>query len=267
MGARTKETLDSAEGALVVARAIQLVDHPIRTTGDLDECRAIHRQLSQDFYPWAGEVRTVDLWKNVDGAEHFLSVGAIDRGSMFAADELCKDNLPRGMKRDQFIDRLTHHYDQWNAPTHSAKAMAELSGCSGVGSRPMFDQVVFSAGTPADSSSALERFAIRSSMSIDEALDAACIAGRIAHRRRWRSRRSGHVVRRRSGRPTTGRVGTRAPTSVARSIVMRLRALISGPRSRVRDRLKCANTVGIAVASASRTCADPSPSGRCASIT
>ena len=112
--ARTQAQLEAAEGALVVARALQLGDHPVQATGNLDEFRAIHRQLFQDVYAWAGEVRTVDLRKNIDTAEHFLSVGAIDRGSMFAADELRQDKMLRGMHRKQFIDRLSHHYDQWN---------------------------------------------------------------------------------------------------------------------------------------------------------
>lgn len=114
VGARTQAQLNAAEGALVVVRALQLSDHPVRASGDLDEFRAIHRQLFRDVYTWAGEVRTVDLRKNVDGAEHFLSVSAIDRGSMFAADELRQDNMLRGMNREQFIDRLSYHYDQWN---------------------------------------------------------------------------------------------------------------------------------------------------------
>ena len=112
MGARTQEALDTAEGDLSYHRAAELQLRPVRATGDLAEFRAIHRQMFQDVYPWAGEVRTVDLRKNVAGAEHFLSVGAIDRGSMFATDELRADNMLRGMNRDQFMDRLSHHYDQ-----------------------------------------------------------------------------------------------------------------------------------------------------------
>ena len=91
VGARTQGALDQAEGDLTYIRAVELQERPIRATGDLDEFRAIHWQLFQDVYPWAGEVQTVDLRKNVVGAEHFLSVGAIDRGSMFAADELRAD--------------------------------------------------------------------------------------------------------------------------------------------------------------------------------
>lgn len=211
VGARTQGALDQAEGDLTYIRAAELQERPVRATGDLDEFRAIHRQLFQDIYPWAGEVRTVDIRKNVAGAEHFLSVGAIDRGSMFAADELRADNMLRGMNRDLFIDRLSHHYDQWNyvhpfregngrtqrvfwnrvaadagwqldwRPVQGAvndaacRAAAETRDFGPM--RAMFEQVVSQAGAAADVTSALDRFALRTSMSIDQAMDVARIVG------------------------------------------------------------------------------------------
>jgi cell filamentation protein len=211
VGARTQGALDQAEGDLTYIRAAELQERPVRATGDLDEFRAIHRQLFQDVYPWAGEVRTVDLRKNVAGAEHFLSVGAIDRGSMFAADELRADNMLRGMNRDQFIERLSHHYDQWNyvhpfregngrtqrvfwnrvaadagwqldwRPVQGAvndaacRAAAESRDFGPM--RAMFDQVVSRGGSLADTTSALDRFALRTSLSIDQAMDVARIVG------------------------------------------------------------------------------------------
>lgn len=59
-------------------------------------------------------MRTVDIRKNVEGAEFFLPVALIDRASVFAFDELRQDRMLRGMGRDQFIERLAHHYDQVN---------------------------------------------------------------------------------------------------------------------------------------------------------
>lgn len=56
IGARTQIALDEAEGDLSFARLLQLMDHPPRATGDLEELRAIHRYLFQDVYPWAGGV-------------------------------------------------------------------------------------------------------------------------------------------------------------------------------------------------------------------
>lgn len=114
VGARTRTDLDAAEAHLTAARAVELVDTPIRATRDLSEFRAIHRHLFQDVYEWAGELRTVDLRKNVAGAEHFLPVSMIDRAAGFAADELRHDGMLRGLPRERFVDRLSYHYDQWN---------------------------------------------------------------------------------------------------------------------------------------------------------
>lgn len=114
VNARTKAELDAAEGAVVFARLIQLVDHPVPTTGDLDEFRAIHQHLFQDIYSWAGQPRTVDLRKNIEGADFFLPVSMIDRASLYAAGELRHDRKLTGLGRDRFIERLSYHYDQWN---------------------------------------------------------------------------------------------------------------------------------------------------------
>lgn len=211
IGARTQDALDMAEGALSYIRAAELQACPVRATGNLDEFRAIHRQLFQDVYPWAGEVRAVDLRKNGAEAEHFLSVSAIDRGSMFAADDLRKDNMLRGMTRVQFIERLSHHYDQWNYvhPFREGNGRTQrvfwnrVAGDAGwqldwrlvQGTvndaacrtaarnrdfdllRAMFDQVVLPAGTEDDLSTAPDRSALRRSRSIDPALDSGRIAG------------------------------------------------------------------------------------------
>lgn len=114
LGARTKVALDEAEGDLSFARLVQLMDHPPKPTGDLDELRATHRHLFQDVYEWAGEVRTVDIRKNVEGAEYFLPVWMIGRSAGYAAEELRADNNLHGMDRDRFIGRLAYHYDQFN---------------------------------------------------------------------------------------------------------------------------------------------------------
>lgn len=114
VGARTKVDLEAAEGDLSFARLVQLMERPLVVRGDLEDLRAIHLHLFQDVYDWAGQVRTVDIRKNVEGAEFFLPVALIDRASVFAFDELRQDRMLRGMGRDQFIERLAHHYDQVN---------------------------------------------------------------------------------------------------------------------------------------------------------
>lgn len=58
-GARTKESLEDAEGSLSFARLVQLMDRPPKPTGDLAELRAIHRHLFQDLYDWAGSAPSI----------------------------------------------------------------------------------------------------------------------------------------------------------------------------------------------------------------
>lgn len=114
VGAKTREALGTAEGDLVFARLVQLTERPPAGSGDLAELQAIHRELFQDVFDWAGELRTVDIRKQQEGAEPFLPVQMIERASFFAADELRADNYLRGMNEDQFIDRLAYHYDAFN---------------------------------------------------------------------------------------------------------------------------------------------------------
>lgn len=114
VGARTRAELAAAEGDLTAARLVQLLDRPVKPTGDLAELQAIHRHLFQDVFDWAGKLRTVDLRKDVPGAQPFMPVSLIGRGAGFAFDELRSDNTLRGMPRARFIDRLAHHYDQVN---------------------------------------------------------------------------------------------------------------------------------------------------------
>lgn len=114
VGARTRAELDRAEGDLSFAAMIQLLTRPPRPTGDLTELRAIHRGLFADVYDWAGEIRTVDIRKDADGAEFFLPVSMIDRAASFTAEELRSDGMLRGLDRRRFVQRLAHHYDQLN---------------------------------------------------------------------------------------------------------------------------------------------------------
>lgn len=130
VGAQTKVDLDKLEGDLTFARLLQLMNSPPNASGDLDELRAIHHYLFQDLYEWAGQVRTVDMRKNIEGAEFFLPFSMIDRAARYAADELRSDNYLHGLDRNQFIDRLTYHYDQFNY-IHSERAMVARSECSG----------------------------------------------------------------------------------------------------------------------------------------
>lgn len=114
VGAKTKVALEEIEGDLSFARLVQLVDHPVAPTGDLDELRAIHRHLFQDVYAWAGELRTINMRKSVPGADLFLPVELLWAAAGNAFMQLREDNMLTGLSREQFVERLAHHYDQVN---------------------------------------------------------------------------------------------------------------------------------------------------------
>jgi cell filamentation protein len=112
VGARTQQTLDAAESEFYLARAAELIEAPPRITGDLDDLRAIHRHLFQDVYDWAGQVRTVDIYR--DESAPFLPVAFIVRAAAFCTQELRRDGMLRELSRDGFIARLAYHYDAVN---------------------------------------------------------------------------------------------------------------------------------------------------------
>jgi cell filamentation protein len=114
IGARTAAELAAAEADLVAVRTLQLFRHPPGPTRDLAELQAIHRHLFQDIYPWAGQLRTVDLRKTVPSAQPFLPVSMITRSAGFVFDQLRQDRYLQHLDRDRFIERLAYHYDQVN---------------------------------------------------------------------------------------------------------------------------------------------------------
>ncbi|MFF1571336.1 Fic/DOC family protein [Leifsonia sp. NPDC058292] len=115
LGITEQALLNRAEADLTEWRRAEMLTRPVKVTGDLRQLQAIHRQLFQDVYDWAGQLRTVDIRKGTDAeAEFFMPVSRLESGAGFAFAELAGDNQLRGLDRDRFVDRLCHHYDQVN---------------------------------------------------------------------------------------------------------------------------------------------------------
>ncbi|KDA05352.1 toxin Fic [Microbacterium sp. CH12i] len=114
VGATSASELSFAEADLSFARALQLLEAPAPATNDLRELQAIHSHLFQDVYDWAGELRTVDVRKNVPGAEFFLPYGFIENAAEICFRELAEERLLVGLGRTTFIERLASHYEKIN---------------------------------------------------------------------------------------------------------------------------------------------------------
>lgn len=67
---------------------------------DLAHLRAIHRHLFHDVYPWAGEVRTVQLSK---GGSTFLPARFIEQGMADVHARLQARKLLQGLDRSAFV--------------------------------------------------------------------------------------------------------------------------------------------------------------------
>lgn len=114
VGATTQTELDAIEGDLVPVRALRLDVNSPPPTRDLTELRAIHRHLLSPVYEWAGELRMVDIRKNIKGAGYFVPAALIERAAGVVAQELREDDFLRGLDRETFIARLAYYYDQLN---------------------------------------------------------------------------------------------------------------------------------------------------------
>lgn len=114
LGATTAEDLEERETQIVFANQLELESLSIPRTNNLDEVLLIHGQLFKGIYDWAGQIRTVDIKKNDEGAEFFLIVSKITDAANFVFTELAKENLLKDLSKGDFAKRLAHHYDQLN---------------------------------------------------------------------------------------------------------------------------------------------------------
>ncbi|MFV8314951.1 Fic/DOC family protein [Mycobacterium sp. 23] len=114
VGALTPEALRDAENDLVEARVIELREAPELLgdrTYDLTYLRAIHRQLFQDVYTWAGDVRTVGIEK---GGESFCPPGSISRPMTHVAAEVHRLNQLRDLPEADLPPTVAYLYDYAN---------------------------------------------------------------------------------------------------------------------------------------------------------
>lgn len=114
VGAKTAEALRDGENDLVEARVIELREAPEilgdRTYG-LTYLRAIHRQLFQDVYVWAGDLRTVGIEK---GGESFCPPGSISQPMIHVAAEVHRLDRLRDVPEAELARTVAYLYDYAN---------------------------------------------------------------------------------------------------------------------------------------------------------
>jgi cell filamentation protein len=104
--------LQRLETPLALRRLLELQEMPIRGSFDSAHLQAIHRYIFQDVYPWAGEIRSVNISKPnalFPPPEHLRP--ALD--SLFA--ELSRKNQLRGLSAEPWACRAAYYLGELNA--------------------------------------------------------------------------------------------------------------------------------------------------------
>jgi len=109
LGLTDGDALEAAEVDLTQARLGQF--EPNFDDISLGALCAIHRDLFQDLYEWAGTLRMVDISK---GSTRFANVGRIEPEANKLFGLLAQENHLIGLPREQFLARLAHYYSELN---------------------------------------------------------------------------------------------------------------------------------------------------------
>ena len=114
LGAKSSSELKKIEAQVVFANELELSSINIPRTFDLDELLLIHKQLFKGVYDWAGQIRTVDIKKNIQNSEYFLVVSKINSAAAYVFNELAKENNLKNLNKPKFVKRLAYYYDHLN---------------------------------------------------------------------------------------------------------------------------------------------------------
>ncbi|MGM1061602.1 Fic/DOC family protein [Saccharothrix sp. Mg75] len=111
LGLTDKRTCDEAEARLSAIRIGELEIRPLPGPYDLAHLRAFHRHVFGDLYPWAGELRRVNIARTVP----FAGWQHVERYAGWLFEELRKELYLRGLDRERLLDRFTFYFAEVNA--------------------------------------------------------------------------------------------------------------------------------------------------------
>ena len=111
LGITEPKRLRRVEADFTAVRIAQVIRSPIPGAYDLTHLRAFHRQIFQDLYDWAGELRTVSIGRGrLFSLPQHLEADADDLFSWRA-----RAGHLRGLDRDTFVDGLGELFADLNA--------------------------------------------------------------------------------------------------------------------------------------------------------
>ena len=111
LGITDPAVLAEAEADITRARLIQLGSHPLPGGYDLAHLRRFHVVIFGDLYPWAGELRTVDIAKQTP----FCPARNLESYAADVFDRLQTANTLKGLQRPEFVHAAAALYADVNA--------------------------------------------------------------------------------------------------------------------------------------------------------
>ena len=110
---RTLRELSELEAEASSWRLSQLERRPLRGKFDIAHLQAIHRYIFQDVYPWAGELRTVDIAR--PGQFYFAFSQQIRPCLLRTFADLQAERHLKGAAAQEFCHRAAHYMGELNA--------------------------------------------------------------------------------------------------------------------------------------------------------
>lgn len=132
------DTLESAEREIsaITIKRIKFQNPPY----SLDYMKMLHRQLFNELYEWAGELRNVDISK---GGTRFCTCGRMIAESQKLFTILARDNWLTGLRKEQFCAKLAEFYCEFNMIHPFREGNGRVQ-------RLLFEHIALSAGFELD---------------------------------------------------------------------------------------------------------------------
>ena len=111
LGLTTTAELNEAESEFALIRLAMLTESPVIGHFDLAHLQAIHLFIFQDVYPWAGQIRCVNIGKN---DTQFLSHERIEKEAASIHQELHAEQLLIGLGIKDFSTRAAYYLSRIN---------------------------------------------------------------------------------------------------------------------------------------------------------
>lgn len=131
------DLLQEAETRLSMVRDFEIARETVPGRYDLGHLRRFHRRLFGDVYPWAGQLRTVDIWK---GSSYFCAAVHIEAyANERVFPRVVAFDYLRGLDRQSVITALAellaevnalHPFREGNGRTQRA-FLRQLAGAAG----------------------------------------------------------------------------------------------------------------------------------------